>query len=126
MGQDLLELYDSTLLAGTMCESTRKGIITFIFKQKEERKEIRNWQPISLLNVDYKTLSKVITKWVRSALGLVIHPDQICAVLVWNITESLVLLRDTIAYVRVKGLETCLISLDQEKTFDRISHRYMR
>eukprot|EP00061_Rhincodon_typus_P003541 g20336.t1 len=60
IGQDLMKMYDSMLLAGTMTEPMRKGIITLIYKQKGVGEEIRNWQPISLLNADYKILSKVI------------------------------------------------------------------
>eukprot|EP00061_Rhincodon_typus_P014102 g40917.t1 len=46
-----------------------------------------------------KVLSNFIANWVRSALGLVIHPDQAYAVLGRTIFENLMLLRDTIAYV---------------------------
>eukprot|EP00061_Rhincodon_typus_P015763 g43625.t1 len=60
-----------------------------------------------------------------SALGLVIHPNQTCAVLSRR-SESLTLLRDMIAYIQGRvGVDACLISLDQEKAFDRILHSYM-
>ncbi|XP_062913064.1 uncharacterized protein LOC134351020, partial [Mobula hypostoma] len=110
---------------GTWKLNMRKGIITLIYKQKGEREDIRNWRPISLLNVDYKILSKAIANRVRSALGQVIHPDQTCAVPGRKISDSLALLRDTIAYVQDRGVDACLVSLDQEKAFDRISHTYM-
>eukprot|EP00061_Rhincodon_typus_P012225 g37827.t1 len=96
--QDLLEVYDNMLLAGITCESMRK---------------------------DYKILSKVIANWVRSALGSVNHPDQICAVPGRTISESLMLLSDTMAYLQDRGMDTCFINLDQEKAFNRISHTYM-
>eukprot|EP00061_Rhincodon_typus_P002190 g16840.t1 len=102
----------------------RKDIITFIYKQNGVRGEIQNWWPVSFVNADYKILSKVIANQVRSALGLVIHPDQTCAVLGRTISESLALLRDMIAYVQDSGMDACLISLDQEKAFERILHAY--
>eukprot|EP00061_Rhincodon_typus_P018361 g47510.t1 len=123
--QDLLEVYDSILQAGTICESMRKGIITLMYKQEGEREEIRNLRPISLLNVNYKVLSKVIANQVRSVLGSVIHHDQTCAEPGRKITGTLVLLRDTITYVQDRGVDACVKSLDQ-KTFDRILHTYMR
>eukprot|EP00061_Rhincodon_typus_P001624 g15306.t1 len=64
VGQDLLEVYDSALRAGEMCKSVRKGIITLIYKRKGEREEIKNWRLISLLNVDYKILAKVVANRV--------------------------------------------------------------
>eukprot|EP00061_Rhincodon_typus_P007785 g29817.t1 len=36
IGQDLLEVYDNILRAGTMCEPMRKGIITLMYKQKAD------------------------------------------------------------------------------------------
>ena len=77
------------------------------------------------MNVDFKILAKVIANRVKSALGSVIHPDQTCAVPGRQISDSLALLRDTIAYVQDRQVDTCLISLDQEKAFDRISHTDM-
>eukprot|EP00061_Rhincodon_typus_P009989 g33916.t1 len=63
-----------------------------------------------------------MANWVRSALESVIHPDQTCAVAGRTISESLAVLKDTIAYVQDRGVDACLISLDQEKAFDT----YMR
>eukprot|EP00061_Rhincodon_typus_P016791 g45185.t1 len=108
-----------------MSVSLRKSIITLIYKRKWKREEIRNRQPISLLNVDSKIPSKVIANQVRSALGSVIHSDQICVVPGRKITESLMLLRDTISYMQDSGVDTCLISLDQKKAFNRILRTYM-
>eukprot|EP00061_Rhincodon_typus_P011318 g36244.t1 len=61
--------HQSLCIAGIMNESMRKGIITLIYKLKGKGKEIRNWQPILLLNAVYKILSKVIANWVRFVLG---------------------------------------------------------
>eukprot|EP00061_Rhincodon_typus_P007334 g28934.t1 len=105
------QLYNNMLLSGSTCESMRKRIITLIYKQKGKSAEIRNWQHISLLNADYKILSKVISNWVRSALESVLHPSQTCAVLGMTISENLVLLRNMIAYVQDKVVDACLISL---------------
>eukprot|EP00061_Rhincodon_typus_P004720 g23277.t1 len=56
----------------------------------------------------------------------VTHLTQICAILGREIAESVSFLRDTIAYMQYKGVDTCLISLGQEKAFNRISHMYVR
>eukprot|EP00061_Rhincodon_typus_P012819 g38793.t1 len=54
-----------------------------------------------------------------------IHPDQTCAVPGRSIPEILTIFKDMITYMQDRGVDTCLISLDQEKIFDRISHTYM-
>jgi hypothetical protein len=43
------EIFDQKLLS----ESQNRGIITLMFKLGE-REDIKNWRPITLLNVDYK------------------------------------------------------------------------
>eukprot|EP00061_Rhincodon_typus_P017387 g46063.t1 len=104
IGQDLLEVYDSTLQAGTMRKSMRKGIIALIYKQKREKEVTGSRRPISLLNVDYKILPEVTDNWMRSAPGSGIHPDQTCAIQGRKIAESLTLLRDMIACVQDRRL----------------------
>ena len=36
----------------------KKGIITLIFKNKGNPNNLKFWRPISLLNIDYKILTK--------------------------------------------------------------------
>eukprot|EP00061_Rhincodon_typus_P011617 g36771.t1 len=108
------------LLSGIMYKSMGKSIITLLYKRKGQGEDIRNW-----LNAGYKILSKVITNWVRSALGLVTLPDQTCAVLGRTISGSVAVLGDMIPYVQDSGVDACLISLGQEKAFDGISYTYM-
>eukprot|EP00061_Rhincodon_typus_P007144 g28521.t1 len=69
----------------------------------------------NMLLADYKIQFKVITIQVRSALGSVIQPDQTCAVPGRTDPEIFALLWDMITYVQDKEVDTCLISLDQEK-----------
>eukprot|EP00061_Rhincodon_typus_P018125 g47156.t1 len=63
---------------------------------------------------------------LTSALELVIHLNQTYAKPGRKLVESLALIRDAIAYVQDRGMDACLISLDQEKGFDRVLHMYMR
>eukprot|EP00061_Rhincodon_typus_P015516 g43230.t1 len=63
---------------------------------------------------------------VELVTDVLIHPDQTCAVPGRKITETLMFLRDTVTYVQDRGVDTCLISLNQEEAFDRILHTYMR
>ena len=38
--------------------------------------DLKNWRPISLLNVDYKLLSKVLAKGMELLLPKLIHTNQ--------------------------------------------------
>eukprot|EP00061_Rhincodon_typus_P015322 g42933.t1 len=71
-----------------------------------EASKIIFWSRIYTVELDetyYKLLSKLIANLDRSALGSVVHPDQTCSVPGRKISETLVLLRNTIAYVQDRG-----------------------
>jgi len=48
-----------------MSPSKRQTVITLIEKKDQDRCDLKNWRPISLLNVDAKIASKVIAKRLK-------------------------------------------------------------
>lgn len=58
-------------------------------------------------------------------MGRVVHSDQIYCVPNRAIFVNVFLIWDILAVNRIFGLDTGLISLDQEKAFDRIAHQYL-
>ena len=58
-----------------------KGSVTrLIYKKRGDIKNLKNWHPISLLNVDYKIISKVLTSRLAKVLESIVNPDQTCSV----------------------------------------------
>ena len=60
--RDFLNSYAAAFQNGSVSISQRRGIITLIPKADGDLKELANWRPISLLNVDYKILTKALAK----------------------------------------------------------------
>ena len=64
--QDLKELfinchnYSLTKLTNRLCDSQYEGVITLIPKPGKDCMNVSNYRPITLLNCDYKIISKVI------------------------------------------------------------------
>ena len=103
-----------------------KGSATrLIFKKQDERKNLKNWRPISLLNVDYKIISKVLTSRLSRVLKSVIDQDQTCSVPKCSISLNLVLLRNVFHYIERSDEAAILISLDQKKAFDRVGRSFL-
>ncbi|KAJ1204407.1 hypothetical protein NDU88_008185 [Pleurodeles waltl] len=110
---------------GVMPHSLREGMIALLYKHKGERCDLKNWHPISLLNVDYKILVKTIVNRFKGAMGEIVHPDQTCGIPGRKVADSLALIRDMIQYIMDWNIHAALVSLDQEKAFDSVSHELM-
>ena len=51
---------------GELSSSQKQSVIRLIPKKGKDLSEIKNWRPISLMNVDAKIFSKVLTKGLKS------------------------------------------------------------
>ena len=109
---------------GELPLSLRRAIITLIFK-KDDPENLKNWRPVSLLNVDYKLIAKVIAQRLRVVMPSVIHPDQSCAVPGRSSDDNATLLRDISDYVHSNNLQCAFIAIDQEKAFDYVDWKFM-
>ncbi|CAM2111602.1 unnamed protein product [Caretta caretta] len=75
--------------------------------------------------MDYKIVAKAISLRLGSVMADVIHPDQTYTVPGRSIFDNLFLVRDLLELGRRDGLSFALLSLDQEKAFDRVDHGYL-
>ena len=103
-----------------------KGSVTrLIFKKRGDIKDLKNWRPISLLNVDYKIISKVITSRLSSVIDSIVDSDQTCSVPGRSIFSNVTLLRDITDFIQQTDESAILVSLDQEKAFDRVNRTFL-
>lgn len=59
IADDLYDIYNEALATGTLGEFINRGIIKLIPKEGDKAL-IKNWKPITLLNVSYKKLAKAL------------------------------------------------------------------
>ena len=69
--------------------------------------------------MDYKIISKVITLRLSRVLHRIIEPDQTCSIPGRSIFSNVYLIRDVLDYIEQTDEAAILVSLDQEKAFDR-------
>ena len=119
LGPDLVSVLNSCFDAGVLSLSQRRGVISLSFK-KGDRLDSKNWRPISLLNVDYKLASCVIAGRLLKVIHLVVEKDQTCGVPGRYIGENVSLLHDVVYYSTSFDVPVAILSLDQEKAFDRV------
>ena len=75
----LLEVYNSWKQLGIIGISSRKGIISVIYK-KGDKKDIANYRPISRLNLDYKIFTTILKNRMQITLVNIIGENQIAAI----------------------------------------------
>lgn len=121
----LKNLIDEIFENGQLTNSQQKGLITLLYK-KGPRDDLRNWRPISLLNIDYKIITKILAKRLGTVMPLIIEEDQTCSIKGRNIDTNITLTRDIIDYANIENKPLAIIALDQEKAFDRVELPYLK
>ncbi|CAM2096327.1 unnamed protein product [Caretta caretta] len=124
LGPDLATVWSKSLQSGVLPLSCRQAVFALLPK-KGDLHDLRTWRPISLLSTDYKIVTKAISMRLGSMLVDVIHPDQTYTVPDSSIFDNLFMVRDLLELGRRDGLSFALLSLDQEKAFNRVDHGYL-
>ena len=100
--------------------SQRQAVIKLIEKKDKDKKLIKNWRPISLLNVDTKLISKVLAEGLKKVPPSLISKNQTAYVKGRFISEGGRLISDILEIsdkLKTKGF---LMTLDIEKAFDSV------
>ena len=124
IGSDLVEVINYAFENKKLTLTMRRGVIVLIWKGNE-KEYLKNWRPISLLNCDYKIITKVLASRISEFLPNIIHPDQKCSVKGRSIHDGASLIRDLIEYVNRNNLPGLLVSLDQTKAYDRVEWDFL-
>ncbi|CAM2112989.1 unnamed protein product [Caretta caretta] len=124
LSPDLVIVWAESLRSGVLPLSCRRAVLAFLPK-KGDLHDLRNWRPVSLLSTDYKVVVKAIPLQLGSVLADMVHPDQTYAVPGRTIFENLYLVWDLLELGRRDGLSFALLSVDQEKAFNRVDHSYL-
>ena len=65
LGPKLLTSLNYAFSVGELPTSQRQAVITLIEKSGRDKRLIKNWRPVSLLNVDAKIISKILADRVK-------------------------------------------------------------
>ena len=116
----LLKTFNEAIQKGELSSSQKRGIITLLHKG-DNRKNLSNWRPISLLNTDYKIFSKVISFRIKNVLPKIISKSQKGFLKDRNITELIRNIDDIINSTYLSSSTGLLASVDFKKAFDSLS-----
>lgn len=124
LGPLFAEVVEEIEISKQLTKSMQKGIISLIYK-KGDKKNLKNWRPITLLNVDYKIISKTLASRLKLVLENIVSTEQTSSVPGRDISENIASIRDIIDYAIEEDIPAYILKIDSEKAFDRISHDYL-
>ena len=125
LGQFILRSLNYAYREGSLSVTQKMGIITCLPEPDKNRQYLKNWRPISLLNVIYKLASSVIANRIKSVLNKIIHEDQKGFISGRFFGENIRLIYDILYETKRQGLPGLILSIDFEKAFDTVSWKFI-
>ena len=95
------------------------SVTALLYQEKGDTDDLKNYRPISLINVDLKILTKTLTNRLKKVLPSLIHFTQ-TAMDGRKIDNTIHML-----LANNENLASAFIFLDQEKAFDRLNHEFL-
>ena len=118
----ILSAFDSEILSFEQ----KRGVLRLIPKKGKDLTLIKNWRPISLLNTDYKLLTRILSSRLQKVLPSVISKDQSGYLKGRNIGINIRSIFDVIESAENNDSSTLLAFLDFEKAFDKLNWIFLQ
>ena len=120
MGQELLSAVDSTRVLGLIPPSLNATFLTLIPKL-DKPQTFTDFRPISLCNLLYKLIAKVIAVRLKPFLDTGITPEHFGFLKGRQITEPIGIVQEILHTVKTKNICAFILKLDLIKSFDRVN-----
>eukprot|EP00253_Pinus_taeda_P024025 PITA_24025 len=106
-------------------DNTKSSHIALIPKEANP-KSFDRFLPISLCNVSYKIITKIIANRLKKLLPIIISENQGGFVPKRQIIDNVILIQEAIHSSLNKGERGMIIKLDMANAFDRVDHSFLR
>ena len=118
----LMLLYSFSITNGRLNKTARQGLICLLPKGQKDPSYLKNWRPLTLLNLDYKILAKTLATRIKHFLPSIIGEQQTGFLEGRQITDNIVKTLDILAFANAKKKKQVIITIDFEKCFDRVAY----
>ena len=125
IGKRLVDALNFAHEQGQLSNSQKQAMITLLEKKDKDRRFIKNWRPISLINVDVKIASKAIARRLELILPNLIHPNQNGFIKGRSILDGVRTIEDVLEFAKFTDCSGVLLAIDFEKAFDSLNHTFL-
>ncbi|KAL2611365.1 hypothetical protein R1flu_023057 [Riccia fluitans] len=105
-------------------KSNTRAIVKLIPKS-DKKEEVRNWRPISLLNLSYKLIGRVLAKRLKSTLSKLVDEEHTGFIQGRSIADNIVSLGLCQELANAQGRPVIFCKLDFVKAFNRVQHEFL-
>ena len=125
IGTFLVDSLNYAYFHGELSNSQKQAVITLLEKKDKDRRWIKNWRSISLVNVDVKIGSKTIAKRLETVLPHIFHYDQNAFVKGRNIFDATRTISYVMEFTKMQNYQGIMTPIDFEKAFDSLNWNFL-
>ena len=119
IGDTFLEILQCQLSRLKLIDSNKMGA-TRLIPKVTGTPQVDELRPLTLLNCDYRILSKVLVQRLKPTLPFIIKSGQLCTIEKKNILFGINNILSSAVYANKENRGVCLMSLDFFKAYDRV------
>ena len=126
VGKCLVECLNFAHHHAELSTSLKQAMITLIEKKDKDKRLLKNWRPISLINMDVKIVSKAMAMRLESILPFLVHHSQNAFIKGRSIFDAIRTIDDhVLEYAKRNNRFGILVAIDFEKAFDSLNRAFL-
>jgi hypothetical protein len=125
VGTDLLQMIEDTRITGKISSSLNSTFLVLIPKS-DQPSSYNDFRPISLCNLVYKLIAKVISTRIKPVMERKLSPEQLGFLKGRRIHDAIGVAHESIHSIFHKKQKAMIMKIDLKKAFDSVDWDYLR
>lgn len=119
-----MAMIENFWITGILPDSIKDGFIKLIPK-KADKILLKDWHPLTMLNITYKLIAKILAVRLKRVLPSLISKQQTGFIPGSHILENISVAWLTFDWIHRNKFPALNLKLDFEKAFDKVEHDYI-